>query len=524
MHPEVENSRRSHHFGSREIGLPIFGRVKKIALVLSTVLVTSLFVSIPVPANAAACIPTSTTVGSDTVLTFSDSGNCVWEVPTGVSSARVLVVGGGGSASAGIINVYWPAGGGGGAVVSNSSISVTAGSEVTITVGAGGAATANTSRAAGNDGAFSAFGSTVASGGLTNSNLATNNVGRKGGTSGNGNIGGTGTSSGSSCTSGSCGTGGGGGAGGVGGVVTGITDARNGGLGVNSDISGNSVGYGGGGAGANGSSGNASHGGAIGYFQSTSSSATGNGVTNTGGGGARAISGYGGAGGSGVVIVRFTTPSVCDPTSTIVGGATVLTFSDSGDCVWEVPTGVTTARVLVVGGGSSGGAGQAAVWWPQGGGGGAVVENSNFSITSSTIAVSVGAGGAEIIKQGAASTSVNNGGQSRFGTVTANGGAAPTNTLAPGGTSGNGNLGGNSTGQYVSGGSPKDFLKWSFVLLTIPGLIIAVLEWFAKEPKADWKESNQGRWIYRVASVIIFVLAVQMVRGVDLANWIFGIG
>ena len=81
-------------------------------------------------------------------------------------------------------------------------------------------------------------------------------------------------------------------------------------------------------------------------------------------------------------------------------------------------------------------------------------------------------------------------------------------------------------GNYMQGlfQSPKDFLKWSFVLLTIPGLIIAVLEWFAKEPKVDWKESNQGRWIYRVASVIIFVLAVQMVRGVDLANWIFGIG
>ena len=81
-------------------------------------------------------------------------------------------------------------------------------------------------------------------------------------------------------------------------------------------------------------------------------------------------------------------------------------------------------------------------------------------------------------------------------------------------------------GSYMQGlfESPKDFLKWSFVLLTIPGLIIAVLEWFAKEPKVDWKESNQGRWIYRVSSVIIFVLAVQMVRGVDLANWIFGIG
>jgi uncharacterized repeat protein (TIGR02543 family) len=142
----------------------------------------------------------------------------------------------------------------------------------------------------------------------------------------------------------------------------------------------------------------------------------------------------------------------CISTSTPVGSDTVVTFDDVGTCEWTVPAGVTSVRVLVVGGGSSGGAGQAAVWWPQGGGGGAVVENSNFSISSSTIAVTVGAGGAVINTQGMASTSVNNGGQSRFGTITANGGIAPTNTLAPGGTSGNGNLGGNSTGQYISGG------------------------------------------------------------------------
>ncbi|MCF8552848.1 MAG: InlB B-repeat-containing protein, partial [Candidatus Planktophila sp.] len=155
------------------------------------------------------------------------------------------------------------------------------------------------------------------------------------------------------------------------------------------------------------------------------------------------------------LLVSIPVPAVaaaCVPDSTTAGGDRVLTFSTVGNCDWDVPAGVTAVRVLVVGGGSSGGAGQAAVWWPQGGGGGAVVENTNFSITSSTIAVSVGVGGAAINMQGAASTSVNNGGQSRFGTITANGGTAPTNTLAPGGTSGNGNLGGNSTGQYVSGG------------------------------------------------------------------------
>ena len=145
--------------------------------------------------------------------------------------------------------------------------------------------------------------------------------------------------------------------------------------------------------------------------------------------------------------------AACNPTSTTVGGETVSTFLTVGTCDWEVPNGVINARVLVVGGGSSGGAGVGGLWWPQGGGGGAVVDQSSFAITPGDgLSVIVGAGGAAIATQGTASTSVNNGGQSRFGTITANGGSAPNNTLAPGGTSGNGNLGGQSAGQYISGG------------------------------------------------------------------------
>ena len=145
--------------------------------------------------------------------------------------------------------------------------------------------------------------------------------------------------------------------------------------------------------------------------------------------------------------------AACVPTSTTVSGETVLTFSTVGTCEWEVPNGVVNARVLVVGGGSSGGSGQGGLWWPQGGGGGAVVDQSSFAITpGDVLSVIVGAGGAAIGTQGLASTSVNNGGQSKFATITANGGSAPNNTLAPGGTSGNGNLGGQSGGQYISGG------------------------------------------------------------------------
>lgn len=305
-------------------------RSKIVSLTITT-LVSGLLVSIPVAnpalANTPICQPTSTSAGGDIVLTFQEVGDCEWTVPLGITAVRVLVVGGGGSGSAGISDKYWPAGGGGGAVVENNSLSVSTGNQITVSVGAGGAATSATSGATGNNGGSSSFGATTASGGSTNSNVATSNAGRIGGTSGNGNIGGTGTSSGSSCTTGSCGTGGGGGAGGAGGIVTGVTDARNGGLGVNSDISGSTVGYGGGGAGGNGSSGNASHGGAIGYYVSTSSSATGNGAANRGGGGSRATNGYGGAGGSGVVIVRYSQPA---GTSQLFFNANNGTGSDSG--------------------------------------------------------------------------------------------------------------------------------------------------------------------------------------------------
>ena len=82
----------------------IFGLVRrkvnaarsKIVSIVITTLISGLLVSIPVPAIAAECVPTSTTVGSDTVLTFTNVGTCEWTVPVGVTSVRVLVVGGGG--------------------------------------------------------------------------------------------------------------------------------------------------------------------------------------------------------------------------------------------------------------------------------------------------------------------------------------------------------------------------------------------------------------------------------------------
>jgi hypothetical protein len=60
-------------------------------------------------------------------------------VPSGITSAEVLVVGGGGGGNRGVCNVNYGAGGGGGGV-SLGTRSLTPGTSVTVTVGAGGAA------------------------------------------------------------------------------------------------------------------------------------------------------------------------------------------------------------------------------------------------------------------------------------------------------------------------------------------------------------------------------------------------
>ena len=65
---------------------------------------------------------------------------------------------------------------------------------------------------------------------------------------------------------------------------------------------------------------------------------------------------------------------------------------------------------------------------------------------------------------------------------------------------------------------PTAFLRWCFVLVAIPGLIISSLEWFADQPKKDWKSSSIGKWIYRIAGVLIYFLAVQIVRGFDFST------
>jgi uncharacterized repeat protein (TIGR02543 family) len=146
--------------------------------------------------------------------------------------------------------------------------------------------------------------------------------------------------------------------------------------------------------------------------------------------------------------------NVCDPTSTIVDGATVLTFSDSGSCDWTVPAGVTSVRVLVVGGGGAGGGGVSGVYFGAGGGGGEVLDLNSVSVSTS-VSVTVGAGGiksAYSTTYTGANLVLRNGSNSSFGTNTARGGKAATNSTAAGGVSGNGNAGEGAAGGYWGNG------------------------------------------------------------------------
>ena len=70
--------------------------------------------------------------------------------------------------------------------------------------------------------------------------------------------------------------------------------------------------------------------------------------------------------------------------------------------------------------------------------------------------------------------------------------------------------------------SPEAFLKWSFVVMALPGFFLHYLDAITDAPETDWKTTENGRKIYRIGGVVIFVLMVLVVKGVDIASWLVG--
>jgi len=68
--------------------------------------------------------------------------------------------------------------------------------------------------------------------------------------------------------------------------------------------------------------------------------------------------------------------------------------------------------------------------------------------------------------------------------------------------------------------SEASFLKWSFVVMALPGFFLHYLDAISDDPDSGWKQTENGRKIYRYGGLIIFGLMVLVVSGVDLAGWI----
>jgi len=270
---------------------------------------------------------TVTTSGEYTIHTFTSSGT--FEVTDStLTEVDVLVVGGGGAGG-----MDSGGGGGGGAVLYSASKTLSS-SSITVTVSNGGVYSASDG-----DGGASAFDGMVANGGKGGKSLEEYDGGGKhGGVSGSGNAGGSGVAY--------YAAGGGGGAGGPGEAgqqqseILSFDKGGDGGPGVESAISGTSNYYGGGGGGGvynfsgrPGSAGNGGlGGGAPGGQVFGSPASSGSAFTGGGGGGSPMMTNDGaGPGGSGVVIVRYTSATCSCGTDY---------YHDGSDCV-ACPTGST---------------------------------------------------------------------------------------------------------------------------------------------------------------------------------------
>ena len=247
-------------------------------------------------------------------VTFSTPGTFIWNCPPGVTSVSVAVQGGGGGGGGGgATSGGRGGGGGGGACAFSNEVAVVAGTDYTVTVGAGGAAGAATSGTGGTGGtsSFSGTGITTltatggsggALGGLTNGAVTA------AGTASGGTVnfsGGTGGGARISTTGG----GGGGGAGttSAGGNASGTNGVTPGAGGTGSPAGG--AGTGNGGAVGGGAAGNPPGGGGAGAYRGTTTQ-------------------VGRAGGAGQVTLTFTAPlnvkanntlSLNDPSSWTVG-------------------------------------------------------------------------------------------------------------------------------------------------------------------------------------------------------------
>ena len=256
--------------------------------------------------------------------------------------------------------------------------------------------------------------------------------------------------------------GGGGGSSAVGGNASGNNNGGDGASGTSSSITGSAVtraGGGGGGDWATSGSGGAGGSGGGGHGQSRASGTPNAGTANTGSGGGGGWSNVGATGGSGIVIIRFTTSGngygQAGGTVTTSGSDTIISWTATSGTLTFTPTSAFNVEYLVIAGGGGGDQG--------GGGAGGYRTATGHSVTAQSYTITVGAGG----------VTATNGSNSIFSSITSTGGGA-------GGTSGGGSpaadghdggsgggAGGGGDGTLGVAGNPAaaTFISWTTTAL-----------------------------------------------------------
>jgi len=419
----------------------------------------------------------TTSATNYTILTYTSTSASSLVINSGTVDVQYIIQAGGGGAGGNSGHGGGNGSGGGGAGGAlTGTLSLSAGT-YTVSVGAGGAGGTNSGTVGviGSDSVFSTL--TALGGGGGAPNVGTTIQATSGGCGGGG-AGLTNQIKGASATStdgkptstqvidykqgfdggngtpsSSGGSGGGGGGSAGDGIDYGSSGtSSDGGAGTNSSIAGSSVCYAGGGGGSTAYAGGSGQGKCGGGNAGTSSAVGGNGARGSGGGGGGTDAGNyqtSGAGGSGVVIIRYTTAdgspstsgSVTSDTST-VSGQTILTYTGAGTFV---PTSTFTVQYLVVAGGGSGGNRQ------HGGGGGAggFSTSTSYQVTAQSYSITVGLGGAST--SGTGNTAGSNGSYSSFGTIRSIGGGAGGSYDNNGGDGGSGGGSGGSGATKVGG-------------------------------------------------------------------------
>ena len=71
---------------------------------------------------------------------------------------------------------------------------------------------------------------------------------------------------------------------------------------------------------------------------------------------------------------------------------------------------------------------------------------------------------------------------------------------------------GNALGKIWTNGA--ELVSWSFVILSLPGVLLGMLLFFAEEhDHTDWRKGGKGLGLYRLGGLIVLGLFVAIVFG-----------